>query len=147
METTREEQQRVIGELNRRGNHHRWVGAITAASAAIVLLAGLIPAVVWIQDPFANLSKSSAPGILVLNSSVRVFALAIVGYLVRHLTSIYRYNTQLWNHYTTRALALELAADERLPLLSAVAALSSSNVTFGTEGPLLDNVTVSASSH
>src|SRR5271163_1356334 len=98
METTREEQQKVIGELNRRGNHHRWVGVITAASAAIVLLAGLIPAVVWIQDPFANLSKSSAPGILVLNSSVRVFALAIVGYLVRHLTSIYRYNTQLWNH-------------------------------------------------
>jgi hypothetical protein len=90
MDTTKEDQQRVIVELNRRASHHRWVGAITAASAAIVLLAGLVPAVVWIQDPFANLSKSSGPGVLLLNSSVRVFALAIVGYLVRHLTSRYR---------------------------------------------------------
>lgn len=147
MTATTDDQQRIIGELLHRASHHRWVGVITAASAAIVLLAGLIPALAWIRDPFLNVSTSSGPGVLVLSSSVRVFALAIVGYLVRLLTSIYRYNTQLWNHYTTRALALELAAGGKIPLLSAVAALSASTVTFGGDGPLLDNVAISADGH
>lgn len=148
MTTTTDDQQRIIGELLHRASHHHWVGVITAASAAIVLLAGLVPALAWIRDPFLNVSQSSGPGVLVLSSSVRVFALAIVGYLVRLLTSIYRYNTQLWNHYTTRALALELAAGGEIPLLSAVAALSASTVTFGADGPLLGgDIAVSADGH
>jgi hypothetical protein len=139
--------QRIIHVLQQRASHHRWVGVITVSSAAIVLLAGLVPAVALIRDPFLNVPKTSDISVLVLNSSVRVVGLAIVGYLARLLTSIYRYNTQLWNHYTTRALALELAASGTVPLVSAVTALSTSTVTFGAEGPLLDSVSLSADGH
>lgn len=139
------DQHRIIGELRYRASYHHWVGTITAASAAIVLLAGVIPAVAWIQDPFINITRANDPRVLILNSSVRVFALIIVGYLVRLLTSIYRYNTQLWNHYATRAMALELAADGKIPLLSAVAALSPSTVTFGKEGLALEDLPIPTS--
>ena len=135
---------RIIGALHRRASHHRWVGVITVASAAIVILAGLIPVVALIQDPFINLPKTSNLGVVVTNSSVRVFALAIGGYMVHLLTSIYRYNTELWNHYSTRAWALELAAAGAIPLASAVAALSASTVAFEADGPLPDTVSLSA---
>ena len=86
---------RIIGELHRRASHHRWVGVITVASAAIVILAGLIPVVALIQNPFINIPKTADLSVLITNSSVRLFALAIIGYMVHLLTSIYRYNTQL----------------------------------------------------
>jgi hypothetical protein len=67
-----------------------------------------------------------------------------MGYMVHLLTSIYRYNTQLWNHYTTRAWALELAAGGTIPLTSAVSALSASTVMFGEDGgPLPGAVSIS----
>jgi hypothetical protein len=141
------DQERIIGELRYRASYHHWVWTITAASAAIVLLAGAIPAVAWIRDPFLNISHSNDPRVLILNSSVRVFALTVVAYLVRLLTSIYRYNTQLWNHYATRALALELAADGKIPLLSAVAALSASTVSFGKDGLSLEDLPIPSNSH
>jgi ABC-type multidrug transport system fused ATPase/permease subunit len=136
----------VIIELRRRARYHHLVGTITAASAAIVLLAATVLAVLWIIDPLFNILDTDNSRVL-LASSIRVFALAMVGYLIRLFTSIYRYNTQLWNHYITRALALELAADGKVPLASAVAALSASAVTFGEDGPLLGNVSLSSDSH
>jgi uncharacterized membrane protein len=137
--------QRIIGELQRRARHHRWVGVITVASAAVVILAGLIPVVALIRDPFLNIPKTADPSVLITNSSVRLFALAIMGYMVHLLTSIYRYNTQLWNHYTTRAWALELAAGGTIPLTSAVSALSASTVMFSEDGgPLPSAVSISA---
>jgi uncharacterized membrane protein len=134
---------RIIGELHRRASHHRWVGVITVASAAIVILAGLIPVVALIQNPFINIPKTADLSVLITNSSVRLFALAIIGYMVHLLTSIYRYNTQLWNHYSTRAWALELAAGGTIPLTSAVSALSASTVTFEADGPLPSAVSIS----
>jgi len=142
---TNDQQRIIIGELRYRASYHHWVGTVTAASAAIVLLAGAIPAIAWIRDPFLNITQSNDPRVLILNSSVRVFALAIVGYLVGLLTSIYRYNTQLWNHYATRAMALELAADGKIPLLSAVAALSASAVTFTKEGLSVEDLPIPTS--
>jgi hypothetical protein len=93
----------IVVELRRRARYHHLVGTITAASAAIVLLAAIVFAVVWIVDPLFNISEIDNSRAL-LASSIRVFSLAMVGYLVRLFTSIYRYNTQLWNHYITRAL-------------------------------------------
>ena len=135
----------ISAELRRRARYHHVVGAITAASAAVVLLTAIVLAVLWIVDPLFNIEAethgqtgSIDSSLLFVSSSVRLAALAIVGYMVRLLTSIYRYNTQLWNHYATRALALELADDEPISLVSAVTALSASNVTFGPADPLLE---------
>lgn len=135
--------QRIISELHRRARHHRWVGVITVASAAIVILAGLIPMVALIRNPFLNIPKTADLSVLITNSSVRLFALAIMGYMVHLLTSIYRYNTMLWNHYTTRAWALELAAGGTVALSAAVSALSASTVSFGEDGPLPSAVSIS----
>src|SRR5215471_17199368 len=115
MEGTTNGHAQIVVELRRRARYHHLVGTITAASAAIVLLAAIALAVLWIVDPLFNIGSTDNSSIL-LASSIRVFALAMVGYLVRLFTSIYRYNTQLWNHYITRALALELAADGKIPL-------------------------------
>jgi hypothetical protein len=136
----------IVVELRRRARYHHLVGTITAASAAIVLLAAIIFAVLWIVDPLFNISEIDNSRAL-LASSIRVFSLAMVGYLVRLFTSIYRYNTQLWNHYITRALALELAADGKIPLAAAVAALSASAVGFGRDDPSLGNVSLSSDDH
>jgi hypothetical protein len=146
MEATTDRHAQIVVELRRRARYHHLVGTVTAASAAIVLLAAIVLAILWIVDPLFNIGDTDNSRIL-LASSIRVFALAMVGYLIRLFTSIYRYNTQLWNHYTTRALALELAADGKTPLASAVAALSASAVTFGGDGPLLENVSLSSDSH
>jgi len=146
MEATTDRRTQVVVELRRRARYHHLVGTITAASAAIVLLAAVVLAVLWIVDPLFNIPNTDNSRLL-LASSIRVFSLAMVGYLVRLFEGIYRYNTQLWNHYITRALALELAADGKTPLASAVAALSASAVTFGGDGPLLENVSLSSDSH
>jgi len=143
MGTNIDEHAQIVGELRRRARYHHLVGTITAGSAAIVLLVAIVLAVWWIVDPLFNISEADNARVL-LASSLRVFALAMVGYLVRLFTSIYRYNTQLWNHYITRALALELAADGKIPLTSAVAALSASAVTFGSDDALLGNVSISS---
>src|SRR5271163_767915 len=89
----------IAGELRRRAKYHHLIGAITAASAAVVLLTAVVLAVLWIIDPLFNI-RTEVPGetaattssIVLVSSSVRLAALAIVGYLVRLLTSIYRYN-------------------------------------------------------
>jgi hypothetical protein len=136
----------ISAELRRRARYHHVIGAITAASAAVVLLTATVLAVLWIVDPFFNIQaethRQTEPidsSLFLVSSSVRLAALAIVGYLVRLLTSIYRYNTQLWNHYASRALALELAEDEPVSLVSAVAALSASSITFGPADRLQEN--------
>jgi hypothetical protein len=136
----------ISAELRRRARYHHVVGAITAASAAVVLLTAVVLAVLWIVDPLFNIKAETRgqtgaidSSLVLVSSGVRLTALAIVGYLVRLLTSIYRYNTQLWNHYATRALALELADDQAISLASAVAALSASNVTFGPADPVLES--------
>jgi hypothetical protein len=129
----------VIDAVTQKARRHFWVSTITVASAAIVLVGGLILAFLWIRYPLRHIERFDT-GALAVISGVRVFALAIVAYLVSLLTTMYRYNAQLWNHYTTRAWALELAKGSEITLQSVVAALSPSSVNFTKYERLLADI-------
>ncbi len=137
MNNTTRSREKVVESLKERAYHHWWVCTVAIASAAFVLVAAAYPAYLWLENPFRGTAANATSGALTAIAGARLFALAIVGYLVRLLSSMYRYNAQLWGHYSTRAWALELTTTAELSFEAAAAAMSTSTITFTADGPLM----------